>query len=774
MQKVIYRYTSIIGIFLVLTLTGCLKKEAPTGPETDQPEKVEIPQKTVSAKVNLPSGSALSSKTLDIISALDSKTTDNQSTVELNTVDGRKQQVLFVTSEHGNPVLLTTVRTSNTESVTNEITAKSTAKSLVLLNPLFLGTTKDQRAKILDKAVSNSNFPGLEQDIKTLLVNDPENVLNYQKHPGIYKEAATIAMDILGRNTQNKAKTYSSEDKTPWVEDVDNDPKVTFFNPRSIYYGVGINNLNQGSDDDVISISAKSSYFHVQLSWPPIKKTDPTETDYDLGDGNFKITMTKGFDFSQDDILDWKTPNGRATISNSGKAFLFIIDLVSGLDITPAGSWAKLIVTSAGTAKTMAALNKDFTEHDSGNIFLDFLSLLSENKGNIGLWLWEDATSDAQRKFVGNLCKVLGGAGIALKVLKASNEALPFVIDLIKAQKTTTLRLSQNGGNLGENKPNTAPSRPNLNASANSISIGAKIAFTATASDPEQDDISYRFNWGDGSYSPWSDLLTSGTDYTLAHAYGNQGEKSVTVEAKDESGAVSETSNPVMITVNPENVYFTYDFDNDVVNQLPSSPPWTIQQNDPSYIQIVQNSSASDLSAAFYDYDPLISSDSSTSSAVIYTNIDSKDKGTVEFSWKVKDQEDSFGLRVWENGWSWDTMGYYVLFINGTLSYYNGDSFNKIMNIDSGRWYNMKLVYDLSNLKYNIYVDGNLEISNVPFVGTPSSIDLLQIVAFSDAQCKTAYIDNIKMTGASLSKQKLNFSEELPANATRISGPLKD
>ncbi|MBU1626256.1 hypothetical protein KKB18_02710, partial [bacterium] len=67
-------------------------------------------------------------------------------------------------------------------------------------------------------------------------------------------------------------------------------------------------------------------------------------------------------------------------------------------------------------------------------------------------------------------------------------------------------------------------------------------AFTTTAIDPEVDNISYKFYWGDGEISDWSDFQKSGTEFIATHSYNNFAQFVVTAYAKDTKGLISDIS----------------------------------------------------------------------------------------------------------------------------------------------------------------------------------------------------------------------------------------
>ena len=79
---------------------------------------------------------------------------------------------------------------------------------------------------------------------------------------------------------------------------------------------------------------------------------------------------------------------------------------------------------------------------------------------------------------------------------------------------------------------NTAPSTPSVSGPS-SGTVGTAYTFSATATDPESDQIYYWFDWGDGTNSGWLGPYMSGMTANTAHAWSSQSTFTVKVKAKD-------------------------------------------------------------------------------------------------------------------------------------------------------------------------------------------------------------------------------------------------
>jgi hypothetical protein len=86
---------------------------------------------------------------------------------------------------------------------------------------------------------------------------------------------------------------------------------------------------------------------------------------------------------------------------------------------------------------------------------------------------------------------------------------------------------------------NEPPNTPATPSGPSSGRTGMPCSFTSSATDPDWDDVSIRFYWGDGDTSAWSAYVWSGDDVTMSHTYADSGTFLVTAQAKDEDAYTS-------------------------------------------------------------------------------------------------------------------------------------------------------------------------------------------------------------------------------------------
>ena len=78
---------------------------------------------------------------------------------------------------------------------------------------------------------------------------------------------------------------------------------------------------------------------------------------------------------------------------------------------------------------------------------------------------------------------------------------------------------------------------------------GVEYEYTAISTDPEEDQIFYKFDWGDGTSSEWLGPFDSGQGTTASHAWSKSGNYSLKVKAKDVNESESYWSDPYQVQI---------------------------------------------------------------------------------------------------------------------------------------------------------------------------------------------------------------------------------
>jgi hypothetical protein len=100
---------------------------------------------------------------------------------------------------------------------------------------------------------------------------------------------------------------------------------------------------------------------------------------------------------------------------------------------------------------------------------------------------------------------------------------------------------------IGENSQ--PPAKPQAPSGPASGKINTEYTYTSSTTDPESDQVSYMFDWGDGSFSSWIGPLNSGATASAKKTYTVEGSFQIKVVAKDSHGKLSVWSDPLAISM---------------------------------------------------------------------------------------------------------------------------------------------------------------------------------------------------------------------------------
>lgn len=87
------------------------------------------------------------------------------------------------------------------------------------------------------------------------------------------------------------------------------------------------------------------------------------------------------------------------------------------------------------------------------------------------------------------------------------------------------------------------------------LKTGTTYTFTSSAMDPNDDDLIYLFDWGDGTDSGWIGSYDSGEQVSASHSWSETGSYQIRVKAKDNGNLESSWSESLTVTVESYKVW---------------------------------------------------------------------------------------------------------------------------------------------------------------------------------------------------------------------------
>lgn len=538
------RSVLLLGLSILL-IASCAS--SPVSPEDPAPTESRSALRTteITGSIDLPvTGPADPGEPLEltVLTAAGSAEVGDGGSFVVAGVDTDKQQLMIVKNGKGKSFAMAYGRHKNNPSP--RISARSTGLSLVMLNPMFLYASDVQRDSMMAIARRHQDFQELETRVFRAWKDDPEDPLEPAQHPEMYQIAAQIAHDVYAGGDALGDQAARRGRKEPVIRDKSG-TWIKFENDMCVNFGAGIRPAG-GGDTEAIPVWAKDKAIRLVWAWPPWVEVSPNETDHDLGYGRFIVDVSKGFHGSW---ADFDTAEGTASAWNITKGVVLTMDLLAGISAASnPEAPPELNITNEAANGLQTAITGQDTWSAAGFTF----DIIMASASNIAAWYWADATDDARREFVnkahGAIKRIANVAAWIQLGWDFGNKAIPFFYDLIDANSSRTYYLihDENGLVVTENFP---PERPEPPTGPPDAYVGRAVTLRATTTDPDGEDISYRFHWGYGETSEWSEPIASGDTLIVEHAFTTPGFVNVTVEAIDTNGIPSEMSEPLPVRV---------------------------------------------------------------------------------------------------------------------------------------------------------------------------------------------------------------------------------
>ncbi len=134
------------------------------------------------------------------------------------------------------------------------------------------------------------------------------------------------------------------------------------------------------------------------------------------------------------------------------------------------------------------------------------------------------------------------------------NENQPLTLGLVAIYSTpleaaAIAALGIAGTPVAYDHDNQPPVLTSALAGPANTTTGMDTSYTFTATDPENAAVHVQVDWGDGTFSAWSEATPSGTPVSLGHAWNAPGAYTLKARARDAGFAVSEWSDVQTVAV---------------------------------------------------------------------------------------------------------------------------------------------------------------------------------------------------------------------------------
>jgi hypothetical protein len=105
------------------------------------------------------------------------------------------------------------------------------------------------------------------------------------------------------------------------------------------------------------------------------------------------------------------------------------------------------------------------------------------------------------------------------------------------------------GGHFPDLIPNEPPNTPERPTGRAQGKPGTPYLYSTSSTDPEGQQLWYRWDWGDGNFSDWIGPINSGDMTSITHSWAQKGTYQVRVKCHDTFNAESNWSEPLSVTM---------------------------------------------------------------------------------------------------------------------------------------------------------------------------------------------------------------------------------
>ena len=122
----------------------------------------------------------------------------------------------------------------------------------------------------------------------------------------------------------------------------------------------------------------------------------------------------------------------------------------------------------------------------------------------------------------------------------------------LNISSAAVVKTVDNGDMNGYNILNSPPEPPNTPKGPCAAGAGIPLNFTTTTTDPENDQLYYLWDWGDGNMSDWLGPFNPKDPMTTNYTWYYDGNYSIRVKAKDSNNSESNWSKAFVISIGPQ------------------------------------------------------------------------------------------------------------------------------------------------------------------------------------------------------------------------------
>lgn len=515
----IYGYMMMVSLAVLFIINSCKDSSSPS--DSSNPSMNTV---TKCGKLVMHDSSSIMFEDIKVSTFAGSADLNADGTFCVETPESDNYQMFYFSSKsNGNVFYIGLYQPAMDSVMAND---SSTAIALTLFNPYLLSTDITKRSEFVEAVKQSNRFPQLLTLLNNSYQSDPLSALDYEANSNTYQTTVQIIRDVMQTLGQGGKDDKSLD--PPYITDLSGGD-INIVNPNQIWYAAGVY-PDDGNLDDVVTINRVEDFTSFNWGWPPQIESDPIETQYNLGNGYYKLYITKGNNFSK--ISDWNDPEGRATAYNTAQLIALLTDLVIGnidfLDFDLIEAFSDDISLATGEA---FSLQEAINSGDVEAFIIALTEIITANRTAIAAWMWQTGVDIDQKNYLESTMNFLGFNALSMKFLGMTSQSGPFVWDLVYAPNAVIYHLIQSDGNIDSTGQNNPP-EAEFSVYPPAGIVGTEFTFRGGLTTDDHDSLtSLLFRWdfdGDGSWDvDWISTDSATFTYTEAGSY------SAILEVKD-------------------------------------------------------------------------------------------------------------------------------------------------------------------------------------------------------------------------------------------------
>lgn len=343
------------------------------------------------------------------------------------------------------------------------IDARSTALTMVLINPLLFDSTVEQRAMIAEEALQHPRFNTLVRAIEDHRAIDPTGGIRYERTPDLFMLSGGITIDSLQTIAARLPDRVESETLVPQsgvvydynmaYPQVSNDgfAKLTIFNPKMAHYVAAYRTPGDENFENakIHFVPGKERWLNISIFPPKIETVPPTQTPFNLDLGGGYLEIFKGFQFNKPFSAIWSVyPARMALVANSWASMNMMIALagdISAILFPNAGGVITYITNHFQNPQEFTAVwdsveerNRTKTINNMYQLFVALLPSLEQYIKDEAQRVYGDATGNSGIfTQIGTLFdavwSLVAGGGVVNSIINITTQTIPFYYDLFTA-----------------------------------------------------------------------------------------------------------------------------------------------------------------------------------------------------------------------------------------------------------------------------------------------------------------------------------------------------